>query len=128
MPLEERAAADGSSAKDARVANPVTGANTLVNTPSWAEGAEAVGAAESALPFEPGEEPGRSGPRSTPRHTVAVLGAHLGGSMLAAILAHAGIDVVLVDSPHDAGTPSGETTVPYTAEVFECNSSTKISA
>ncbi|MFD4529546.1 NAD(P)/FAD-dependent oxidoreductase [Streptomyces sp. NPDC058470] len=85
---------------------------------SWAEGAESVGAAESALPFEPADGPPPP-PGHAARHTVAVLGAHLGGSMLAAILARAGIDVVLVDSPHDAGTPAGETTVPYTAEVFE---------
>jgi FADH2 O2-dependent halogenase len=123
--------------------------------PHWAEGAESVTAAESALPYEPPaegtptagagpapepaagaaraaeptadttpplESPGDSAPRrpgSPARHTVAVLGAHLGGGMLAAILARAGIDVVLVDSPHDATTPAGETTVPYTAEVFE---------
>ncbi|MGD1224917.1 hypothetical protein AB9Q10_41575 [Streptomyces krungchingensis] len=70
-------------------------------------------------PARPAPRPGpaRSGGRT--RHTVAVLGAHLGGGMLAAILARAGIDVVLVDSPHDATTPAGETTVPYTAEVFE---------
>ncbi|MEU6275217.1 hypothetical protein ABZ871_22790 [Streptomyces populi] len=95
--------------------------------PGWADGAETVTAAESALPFEPVE---RSDPPAVPksaparlpdptRHTVAVLGAHLGGGMLAAILARAGIDVTLVDSPHDASAPSGETTVPYTAEVFE---------
>ncbi|WP_330308482.1 MULTISPECIES: hypothetical protein [unclassified Streptomyces] len=122
--------------------------------PVWAEGAETVTAAESALPYEPtaAPSPGEAGsgtvprkgrgelrdqppparsertaspaersarPKSAARHTVAVLGAHLGGGMLAAILARAGIDVVLVDSPHDATAPSGETTVPYTAEVFE---------
>ncbi|MFC8521115.1 NAD(P)/FAD-dependent oxidoreductase, partial [Streptomyces sp. NPDC057257] len=160
---------------------------------SWLDGAEAVGAAESALPDEPEEPSGtptdaarshgsalrhdtaRAGetaqsadataitpqpgdapapaaqptaqataPRATssatssaaptplaaaasatapspgiPRHKVAVLGAHLGGAMLAAILARAGVDVVLVDSRHDSEIPAGETTVPYTAEVFE---------
>ncbi|WP_217166204.1 NAD(P)/FAD-dependent oxidoreductase [Streptomyces sp. AC512_CC834] len=85
----------------------------------WDEGAEAVGAAESALPFDPADEPAPVRPGSGARHTVAVLGAHLGGGMLAAILARAGLDVVLVDSPHDATAPAGETTVPYTAEVFE---------
>ncbi|MGW5774303.1 hypothetical protein ACWEVY_34785 [Streptomyces longwoodensis] len=65
----------------------------------------------------PARAPGPA--RNVPRHKVAVLGAHLGGGMLAAILARAGIDTVLVDSPHDADVPAGETTVPYTAEVFE---------
>ncbi|MFF6994954.1 NAD(P)/FAD-dependent oxidoreductase [Streptomyces sp. NPDC008313] len=88
---------------------------------AWDEGAEAVGAAESALPFDPADEPVPAPvrPPGGARHTVAVLGAHLGGGMLAAILARAGVDVILVDSPHDATTPAGETTVPYTAEVFE---------
>jgi FADH2 O2-dependent halogenase len=120
---------------------------------AWFDGAEAVGAAESALPPDPVEDgepaatavdspapadraepvvavqapPDAPGPAATrrrdarrvPRHTVAVLGAHLGGGMLAAVLARAGVDVVLVDSPHDAEVPAGETTVPYTAEVFE---------
>nr|AFP87522.1 FADH2-dependent halogenase [Streptomyces sp. CNQ-418] len=57
---------------------------------------------------------------AAPRETydVAVLGAHLSGGLLAAILAHRGARVVLVDTPDDhAGTP-GETTVPYTSEVF----------
>ncbi|MFI1002094.1 hypothetical protein ACIP10_15875 [Streptomyces galbus] len=67
----------------------------------------------------PDRAPGTAPARSVPRHKVAVLGAHLGGGMLAAILARAGIDTVLVDSPHDADVPAGETTVPYTAEVFE---------
>ncbi|MFD7815690.1 NAD(P)/FAD-dependent oxidoreductase [Streptomyces sp. NPDC059785] len=87
--------------------------------PGWADGAESVGAAESALPYEPAEETAPVPSGTGARHTVAVLGAHLGGGMLAAVLARAGLDVVLVDCPHDADTPAGETTVPYTAEVFE---------
>ncbi|MFF8971243.1 NAD(P)/FAD-dependent oxidoreductase [Streptomyces sp. NPDC014995] len=151
-------------------AAPRSPARAAVQRPVWFDGAEAVGAAESALPPEPPEpaepaepaeqteqteqtektEPAASGPvaeltggersmaapltggtarqapapasrpaRNVSRHTVAVLGAHLGGGMLAAVLARAGVDTVLVDSPHDAEVPAGETTVPYTAEVFE---------
>ncbi|MFC7220671.1 NAD(P)/FAD-dependent oxidoreductase [Streptomyces polyrhachis] len=124
MPMDENTAQSSAAGAPRRSAQ------------DWAEGAEAVGAAESSLPSESaaartepdsqGTPPsGRAGaaaagsPASTARHTVAVLGAHLGGGMLAAILARAGIDVVLVDSPHDATTAAGETTVPYTAEVFE---------
>ncbi|MHC3468728.1 NAD(P)/FAD-dependent oxidoreductase [Streptomyces sp. 7R007] len=132
---------------------------TPVYDGSWLDGADPVGAAESALPDEPDDvtddvtdeaagsaadvslptppatapatapgtlprpaaapAPGSSPARPLPRHKVAVLGAHLGGSMLAAILARAGVDVVLVDSVHDTAIPAGETTVPYTAEVFE---------
>ncbi|MEU3737508.1 hypothetical protein AB0E78_10600 [Streptomyces sp. NPDC032198] len=84
--------------------------------PAWCEGADAVGPSESALPDEPFDDPA---PEPGPVHTVAVLGAHLGGGMLAAVLARAGVDVVLVDAPHDATAPAGESTVPYTAEVFE---------
>ncbi|MEV7414851.1 hypothetical protein [Streptomyces sp. NPDC089919] len=75
------------------------------------EGA-AAGAAGSALPRTP-EDPAHH------RHQVAVLGAHLGGAMLAAVLARSGVDVVLVDAPADRTTPAGEDTVPYTAEVLE---------
>ncbi|WP_051370758.1 NAD(P)/FAD-dependent oxidoreductase [Streptomyces sp. 142MFCol3.1] len=75
--------------------------------------------ASADAPARPAPRPGPARTGGRTRHTVAVLGAHLGGGMLAAILARSGIDVVLVDSPHDATTPAGETTVPYTAEVFE---------
>ncbi|WP_405920419.1 hypothetical protein [Streptomyces longwoodensis] len=83
-----------------------------------AGGARASAPAPGGAP-RPARAPGTAPARSVPRHKVAVLGAHLGGGMLAAILARAGIDTVLVDSPHDADVPAGETTVPYTAEVFE---------
>ncbi|WP_324784734.1 hypothetical protein [Streptomyces sp. H51] len=152
-------------AADDRGGRAAPGAADADRDSGWLEGAEAVGAAESALPDEPedtrpediraatartegaGAEGARAGavragggavvdgssrivaaaaeartvgaaaPAS--RHKVAVLGAHLGGGMLAAVLARAGLDVVLVDSAHDASIPAGETTVPYTAEVFE---------
>ncbi|MEU6145046.1 FAD-dependent monooxygenase [Streptomyces sp. NPDC047081] len=122
-------------------AAPTEEANSKAASASWLDGADAVGAAESALPDEPDEPSGaptdatrlhdsaQPGPATstspaapspdTPRHKVAVLGAHLGGAMLAAVLARAGVDVVLVDSRHDSEIPAGETTVPYTAEVFE---------
>ncbi|MEZ0095321.1 NAD(P)/FAD-dependent oxidoreductase [Streptacidiphilus sp. EB129] len=88
---------------------------------AWWEGAQAVGVGDSALPDEPlDDRPERSGAPDRERvHEVAVLGAHLGGGMLAAVLAEGGVDVVLVDAPQDASTPAGESTVPYTAEVFD---------
>lgn len=49
---------------------------------------------------------------------VAVLGAHLTGGLLAAVLARQGVRVLLVDTREDAARPAGETTVPYTSEVF----------
>ncbi|GAA1507196.1 tryptophan 7-halogenase [Sphaerisporangium rubeum] len=52
------------------------------------------------------------------RYDVAVLGAHLGGCLLAAVLARHGLRVLLVDAPSDSDEFAGETTVPYTAEVF----------
>ncbi|MDH2427303.1 hypothetical protein [Sphaerisporangium sp. TRM90804] len=52
------------------------------------------------------------------RFDVAVLGTHLAGSLLAAVLARHGVRVLLVDAPPDPGEFAGETTVPYTAEVF----------
>ena len=52
------------------------------------------------------------------KYDVALTGAHLASNLLAAILARQGLRVLLVDSPADAATPAGETTVPYTAEVF----------
>lgn len=52
------------------------------------------------------------------RYDVAVLGAHLTASLLAAILARNGARTVLIDCPTDRDRPTGETTVPYTAELF----------
>ncbi|MFI6291657.1 NAD(P)/FAD-dependent oxidoreductase [Nonomuraea sp. NPDC050790] len=52
------------------------------------------------------------------RFDVAVLGTHLAGSLLAAVLARHGVRVLLVDAPPDQEEFAGETTVPYTAEVF----------
>lgn len=52
------------------------------------------------------------------RYDVAVLGTHLAGSLLATILARHGLNVLLVDSGSGEQELSGETTVPYTAEVF----------
>lgn len=51
-------------------------------------------------------------------YDVAVLGGHLSGGLLGAILARQGLKVLLVDAPGDRTERSGETTVPYTAEVF----------
>lgn len=53
-----------------------------------------------------------------PQYDVAVLGSHLTADLLAAILARHGARVVLVDAPGDRAGPTGETTVPYTSEVF----------
>jgi FADH2 O2-dependent halogenase len=49
---------------------------------------------------------------------VAVLGSHVTTNLLAAILARHGLTVALVPMPGDADAPAGETTVPYTAELF----------
>jgi len=51
-------------------------------------------------------------------YDVAVLGSHFGPAMLAAILAHKGARVLLVDAAGDRVEPAGEATVPYTSEVF----------
>ncbi|MFE0137400.1 FAD-dependent monooxygenase [Streptomyces sp. NPDC059037] len=51
-------------------------------------------------------------------YDVAVLGAHLTGGLLAAILARQGVRTVLVDTTEDQARPAGESTVPYTSEVF----------
>src|SRR5712691_6086497 len=55
---------------------------------------------------------------AAPRYDVAVLGNHLATSLLAAILSRQGLRVVLVPADSDHSLPSGETTVPYTAELF----------
>jgi len=52
------------------------------------------------------------------KYDVALVGAHLATNLLAAILAKNGVRVLLVDAEADATVPAGETTVPYTAEVF----------
>jgi FADH2 O2-dependent halogenase len=62
---------------------------------------------DGAGPADPGE-----------KYDVAVLGSHLAGSLLAAVLARHGVRVLLADGAWDATAPAGETTVPYTAEVF----------
>ncbi|WP_327258288.1 MULTISPECIES: NAD(P)/FAD-dependent oxidoreductase [unclassified Streptomyces] len=52
------------------------------------------------------------------KYDIALVGAHLASNLLAAVLARHGLRVLLVDAEVDAVTPAGETTVPYTAEVF----------
>ena len=49
---------------------------------------------------------------------VAIVGSHLTTNLLAAILARHGLRVALATTPGDAEAPAGETTVPYTAELF----------
>lgn len=56
------------------------------------------------------EEPGR--------YDVVVVGQHLTTALLAAILARHGAGVAVVPSAADGTIPAGETTVPYTAELF----------
>ncbi|MBD0838238.1 NAD(P)/FAD-dependent oxidoreductase [Streptomyces sp. TRM68416] len=62
----------------------------------------------------------RTAPPADPRekYDVAVLGATMAGGLLAAVLARQGVRVLVVPSAEDRTEPSGETTVPYTAEVF----------
>jgi len=52
------------------------------------------------------------------RYDVAVLGDHLSCGLLAAVLARQGLSVLLAGSGEDGEEAAGETTVPYTAEVF----------
>lgn len=52
------------------------------------------------------------------KYDVAIAGAHLASNLLAAVLARQGLRILLVDTESDAAQPAGETTVPYTAEVF----------
>ncbi|WP_340557422.1 NAD(P)/FAD-dependent oxidoreductase [Streptomyces sp. GSL17-111] len=52
------------------------------------------------------------------RYDVAVLGGTLAAGLLGAVLARQGVRVLLVGAADDRSAPSGETTVPYTAEVF----------
>ncbi|MFY1625621.1 NAD(P)/FAD-dependent oxidoreductase [Micromonospora sp. WMMD735] len=56
-------------------------------------------------------------PHSTEKFDVAILGTHLACSVLATVLARHGLRVVLVDAP-GPDEIAGETTVPYTAEVY----------
>jgi tetracycline 7-halogenase / FADH2 O2-dependent halogenase len=49
---------------------------------------------------------------------VVVLGSHLATALLATILARHGVRVTLVPTERDRDTPTGETTIPYTAELF----------
>lgn len=49
---------------------------------------------------------------------IAVMGSHLAANLMAAILAKHGARVVLVDTADDQARPVGETTVPYSSEVF----------
>jgi FADH2 O2-dependent halogenase len=51
-------------------------------------------------------------------YDVAILGSHFAPAILAAILARQGVRVLLADAEGDRTEPSGETTVPYTSEVF----------
>ncbi|MGK5532609.1 FAD-dependent monooxygenase [Streptomyces sp. URMC 129] len=67
----------------------------------------------------PGKTPRKTAQRAVPPdYDVAVLGAHLSGGLLAAILARQGVRTVLVSTAADDAGPTGETTVPYTSEVF----------
>jgi FADH2 O2-dependent halogenase len=63
-------------------------------------------------------EDGRQFADPEEKYDVAIVGAHLASNLLAAVLARHGLRVLLVDTDSDASTPAGETTVPYTAEVF----------
>ncbi|QKV90513.1 tryptophan 7-halogenase [Streptomyces sp. NA02950] len=70
-------------------------------------------------PPHPRDRAQARGPKAaSPQYDVAVLGSHLTAGLLAAILARHGARVVLVDTPGDRAGPTGETTVPYTSEVF----------
>ena len=53
-----------------------------------------------------------------PQHDVVILGSHLATALLATILSRNGVQVALVRTGLDRELPSGETTVPYTAELF----------
>lgn len=52
------------------------------------------------------------------RYDVAIVGSHLSTALLAAILARHGVKTILIPTESDRHTPAGETTVPYTAELF----------
>ncbi|TMR02610.1 hypothetical protein ETD83_12260 [Actinomadura soli] len=57
-------------------------------------------------------------PDPSERYDVALLGGHLATGMLGAVLARQGLRVLVVAAPGDRTEVSGETTVPYTSEVF----------
>ena len=59
-----------------------------------------------------------TGHEATGRHDVVIVGRHLTTSLLAAILARHGVRVALIRTAGDGARPAGETTVPYTAELF----------
>lgn len=51
-------------------------------------------------------------------YDVAITGRHLATGLLAAVLAKSGLRTALIPARADAGEPTGDTTVPYTAELF----------
>lgn len=57
-------------------------------------------------------------PNPAELYDVAIIGRHLAGGLLATVLSAQRLRVLLVGSAADAVEPAGETTVPYTAEVF----------
>jgi len=59
-----------------------------------------------------------TGHEATGRHDVVIVGCHLTTSLLAAILARYGVRVAVIKTADDGIRPAGETTVPYTAELF----------
>jgi FADH2 O2-dependent halogenase len=52
------------------------------------------------------------------KYDVAILGGTLSAGLLGAVLSRQGVRVLIIRGADDDGAPSGETTVPYTAEVF----------
>jgi FADH2 O2-dependent halogenase len=66
------------------------------------------------MTYSPAPQPAETGPP----YDVAVLGGHLTAGLLATVLARQGVRVLVVPAPGDGAEPAGETTVPYTAEVF----------
>ena len=51
-------------------------------------------------------------------YDIAITGRHLATGLLAAILARAGLRTVLIPTRADGSEPAGESTVPYTAELY----------
>jgi FADH2 O2-dependent halogenase len=56
--------------------------------------------------------------RTDRTYDVAVLGGHVAAALLAAVLARAGVKVLLLDAGPAGHVPAGEGTVPYGAEIF----------
>ncbi|KRV49597.1 hypothetical protein AQ490_19955 [Wenjunlia vitaminophila] len=52
------------------------------------------------------------------KYDVAILGGSMAAGLLGAVLSRQGVRVLLVGAADDDSDPAGETTVPYTAEVF----------